>query len=119
MISLKAAVAITTGRVRVRWLAIARLGQEARTQWPQVEDLGPLMPVNGRLSFAYWANWLQNPQAQALSHLLLLRAELFDDRATRPFFASLLPGGDKRGLVAQAFAPLAAKRPSKPAANTD
>jgi serine/threonine-protein kinase HipA len=71
--------------------------------WLQGAHLGTLMPVNGRLSFAYSAHWLQNPQAQALSHSLPLRAEPFDDRATRPFFAGLLPEGDKRGLVAQAL----------------
>lgn len=30
-----------------------------------------------------------------------MQAEAFDDKATRPFFAGLLPEGDKRRLIAQ------------------
>ncbi|MCV2367224.1 type II toxin-antitoxin system HipA family toxin [Roseateles oligotrophus] len=71
--------------------------------WLNGEQLGVLMQVDGRLGFAYTANWLQNPASQALSHSLPLRPEAFDDRATRPFFAGLLPEGDKRRLVAQAL----------------
>lgn len=36
-----------------------------------------------------------------LSYNLPLQAEAFDDKATRPFFAGLLPEGDKRKLIAQ------------------
>lgn len=71
--------------------------------WLKAAHLGTLMQVDGRLGFTYSASWLQNPAAQALSHSLPLRSEAFDDRAARPFFAGLLPEGNKRRLVAQAL----------------
>jgi len=73
--------------------------------WFQGEQVGVLTQVNGRLAFAYTAQWLQQAQADeakaTLSQSLPLRAEPFDDRETRPFFAGLLPEGDKRIQVAQ------------------
>lgn len=81
--------------------------------WLLGERIGTLMQVDGRLNFAYLPQWLAQadttPGASAnlpsgpLSQSLPLRAEPFDDRATRPFFAGLLPEGDKRRLVAQAL----------------
>ena len=65
--------------------------------------VGNLAQVNGRLSFSYTPDWLARNDARPLSHSLPLQAAPFDDRATRPFFAGLLPEGDKRKLVAQAL----------------
>jgi serine/threonine-protein kinase HipA len=57
---------------------------------------GTLSQIEGRLSFAY------APGANtALSHSLPIRSEPFDDRASRPFFAGLLPEGGKRKLIAK------------------
>jgi serine/threonine-protein kinase HipA len=69
--------------------------------WLQGQHVGQLAQVDGRLSFSYTAQWLQSANARPLSHHLPLRAEAFDDKATRPFFAGLLPEGDKRWLIAQ------------------
>ncbi len=57
---------------------------------------GTLTQIDGRLSFAY------TPDATTpLSQSLPLRAEPFDDRASRPFFAGLLPEGGKRKQIAK------------------
>jgi serine/threonine-protein kinase HipA len=71
--------------------------------WLFGAPIGLLTQVEGRLAFAYLPDWLASDQATSLSQSLPLRAEPFDDRATRPFFAGLLPEGDKRRLVAQAL----------------
>jgi len=76
--------------------------------WLQGEHTGTLMQIDGRLGFVYAPAWLARtaaavPLAVPLSQSLPLRAEPFDDRATRPFFAGLLPEGEKRRLVAQAL----------------
>ena len=63
--------------------------------------VGDLMQINGKLAFSYAPAWLQRTDAVALSYSLPLQAELFDDHATRPFFAGLLPEGNKRKLIAQ------------------
>lgn len=65
--------------------------------------IGTLTQADGRLAFCYRPEWLANGHATPLSQSLPLRAEAFDDKATRPFFAGLLPEGDKRRLVAQAL----------------
>ncbi|MBV5327579.1 MAG: type II toxin-antitoxin system HipA family toxin [Chlorobium sp.] len=57
--------------------------------------------IDGRLSFAYSRDWLNTSNSIPLSQSLPLQAEAFDDRASRPFFAGLLPEGDKRKLIAQ------------------
>ncbi len=67
------------------------------------QSVGQLIQADGRLSFSYSPRWLQSPSAQPLSRSLPLRPESFDDKATRPFFAGLLPEGDKRKLVAMAL----------------
>ena len=74
--------------------------------WLLGHHVGSLMRVDGRLAFAYAAPWLQQAVAtggagMALSQSLPLRPELFDERATRPFFAGLLPEGEQRRLVAK------------------
>ena len=71
--------------------------------WLFGEHIGTLMQTDGRLGFAYAPSWLATGKALALSQSLPLQSEPFDDRATRPFFAGLLPEGDKRRLVAQAL----------------
>ena len=67
------------------------------------QSVGQLIQADGRLSFSYSPRWLQSPSAQPLSRSLPLRPKPFDDKATRPFFAGLLPEGDKRKLVAMAL----------------
>ncbi len=74
--------------------------------WLLGQHVGSLMQVDGRLAFAYAAPWLQQAATtggagMALSQSLPLRPEPFDDRATRPFFAGLLPEGEQRRLVAK------------------
>lgn len=77
--------------------------------WLLGQHAGSLMQVDGRLSFAYAAPWLQQSAATSalggagavLSQSLPLQPEPFDDRATRPFFAGLLPEGEQRRLVAK------------------
>ena len=71
--------------------------------WLLGQSVGQLIQADGRLSFGYSPRWLQSPSAQPLSHSLPLRPESFDDKAARPFFAGLLPEGDKRKLVAMAL----------------
>lgn len=62
---------------------------------------GILSQIDGLLSFAYSSDWLNTSNSIPLSQSLPLQAKAFDDRATRPFFAGLLPEGDKRKLIAQ------------------
>lgn len=69
--------------------------------WLLGHHVGHLAQVDGRLSFYYAKQWLQSAKACPLSHHLPLQEAAFDDRATRPFFAGLLPEGDKRRLIAQ------------------
>ena len=71
--------------------------------WLFSDHVGTLALVDGRLAFCYTAGWLSQPDAVALSHSLPVRAEPFDDRATRPFFAGLLPEGQMRRLIARQF----------------
>ena len=47
--------------------------------------------------------WVSRPDAIPLSASLPVRAEPFDDRAARPFFAGLLPEQEKRDQVARAL----------------
>lgn len=71
--------------------------------WLFGSPIGTLTQADGRLAFSYRPEWLAGGQGTPLSQSLPLQAEAFDDRATRPFFAGLLPEGDKRRLVAQAL----------------
>ncbi len=73
------------------------------TVWLFGRYVGSLAQIDGRLSFSYAPEWLNQNRAEMLSQSLPLQLEPFDDRATRPFFAGLLPEGDKRKLVAQAL----------------
>ncbi len=69
--------------------------------WLLGQQVGQLAQVDGRLNFSYSSQWLQSANARPLSHHLPLQAAAFDDKATRPFFAGLLPEGDKRRLIAR------------------
>ena len=78
--------------------------------WLLGEPVGMLEQRNGRLSFSYAADFIAKKTVSTgntpntsffLSQSLPLRAEPFDDHATRPFFAGLLPEGGKRKLIAQ------------------
>ncbi|MFZ2628141.1 MAG: type II toxin-antitoxin system HipA family toxin [Rugosibacter sp.] len=71
--------------------------------WLFADRVGTLALVDGRLNFCYAPAWLSQQDAVALSASLPLRAEPFDDRKTRPFFAGLLPEGQMRRLIAQQF----------------
>lgn len=71
--------------------------------WLFSDHIGTLLQEHGRLSFTYAPHWLIADHATPLSQSLPLQAEPFDDRAARPFFAGLLPEGDKRRLVAQSL----------------
>jgi serine/threonine-protein kinase HipA len=71
--------------------------------WLFGKQIGTLSQIDGRLSFSYLSDWLNTSNAIPLSQSLSLQSEAFDDRATRPFFAGLLPEGDKRKLIAQAL----------------
>lgn len=64
--------------------------------WLLGAHIGILSQVDGRLNFTY-APGVTTPLSQSLP----IRAESFDDRATRPFFAGLLPEGGKRKQIAK------------------
>ncbi len=69
--------------------------------WLLGQHVGQLAQIDGRLSFGYIPQWLQSANARPLSHHLPLQAERFDHKASRAFFAGLLPEGDKRRLIAK------------------
>ncbi len=64
--------------------------------WLLGAQVGTLTQVDGRLQFTYLPT-----AAVPLSQSLPLRVESFDDRASRPFFAGLLPEGGKRRQIAK------------------
>ena len=64
--------------------------------WLLGAHIGTLSQIDGRLRFAY-APGASTPVSQSLP----IRLEPFDDRATRPFFAGLLPEGGKRKQIAK------------------
>jgi len=64
--------------------------------WLLGAHVGTLSQIEGRLSFAYSPG-----VTTALSQSLPIRPEPFDDRASRPFFAGLLPEGVKRKQIAK------------------
>lgn len=71
--------------------------------WLFADHVGVLLQERGRLAFTYATTWLSREDAIAVSASLPLQAETFDDQATRPFFAGLLPEGQLRRLIAQQF----------------
>jgi serine/threonine-protein kinase HipA len=68
--------------------------------WFFGECVGVLTQDEGYLSFQYLPKWLESKNAKPLSQSLPLRTEPFDDKISKPFFAGLLPEGDKRAAVA-------------------
>ncbi|HEY1215781.1 MAG TPA: type II toxin-antitoxin system HipA family toxin, partial [Bryobacteraceae bacterium] len=58
---------------------------------------------HGDLGFRYDADWLSDPEKPAISVSLPKRAEPFNRRQTRPFFAGLLPEEEQRDAVARAL----------------
>lgn len=64
--------------------------------WLLGGHIGTLSQIEDRLSFTY-APGVSTPLSQSLP----IRSESFDDRATRPFFAGLLPEGGKRRQIAK------------------
>lgn len=68
--------------------------------WFFGECVGVLTQDAGYLSFRYLPECLESRQAKPLSQSLPLRAEPFEDKVAKPFFAGLLPEGDKRAAVA-------------------
>ncbi|WP_158918689.1 type II toxin-antitoxin system HipA family toxin [Caulobacter sp. S45] len=58
---------------------------------------------HGDLAFTYAADWLTDPQKFAISISLPKRANTFNRRETRPFFAGLLPDEGQRDAVARAL----------------
>lgn len=68
--------------------------------WFFGECVGVLTQDEGYLSFQYSPEWLESSKAKPLSQSLPLRTEPFDDKIAKPFFAGLLPEGDKRAAVA-------------------
>ena len=69
--------------------------------WFFGECVGVLTQDMGQLSFRYLPQWLESKNAIPLSQSLPLIAEPFADKLTKPFFAGLLPEGDKRLTVAK------------------
>lgn len=69
--------------------------------WLNARKVGRLDQEAGRIAFAYDDAYLTSAEAVPLSASLPLRAEPFDDRAARPFFAGLLPDESKREQVAR------------------
>lgn len=55
----------------------------------------------GRMQFAYDAEWLDNPEAVALSHSLPLREEEFSQRECQGFFGGILPEEANREVIAR------------------
>ncbi len=58
---------------------------------------------HGDLSFAYGQAWLDDPARPPISQSLPKRAEPFNRRETRPFFAGLLPEEAQREAVARSL----------------
>ncbi len=58
---------------------------------------------HGDLGFAYAETWATDPARAAISQSLPKRLEPFNRRATRPFFAGLLPDEAQREAVARAL----------------
>jgi serine/threonine-protein kinase HipA len=56
---------------------------------------------HGDLGFAYTQAWLDDPARPPISQSLPKRAEAFNRRETRPFFAGLLPEEAQREIVAK------------------
>lgn len=72
--------------------------------WWDEDRVGSLyLDENGDLSFIYDSSWLAATARPAISVSLPKRAEAFNRRDTRPFFAGVLPDEDQRDAVARAL----------------
>lgn len=69
--------------------------------WDQVLVGAFRLDQHGELSFVYDPTWLENPAAPPISQSLPKRAEPFNRREARPFFAGLLPEETQREVVAR------------------
>ena len=63
--------------------------------------IGNLTRENGRLSFQYHREWLEDPTSYPLSLSLPLRTVAFTDPETMIWFGNLLPEGDFLNAVAR------------------
>jgi serine/threonine-protein kinase HipA len=63
--------------------------------------VGQLLLDEGHMVFEYADSWLKNTQAVPLSHSLPLRAERFDRKVCRGYFAGILPEESKRHMLAK------------------
>jgi len=63
--------------------------------------IGMLSRENGRLSFRYDRQWLDDSYSHPLSLSLPLREDPFSDAETRTWFGNLLPEGDILNAVAR------------------
>lgn len=64
-------------------------------------QVGTLRKTNGRLSFWYWPEYLEQVQATPLSATLPCRAESYGHAATEAFFSGLLPDSPVREKLAR------------------
>ena len=72
--------------------------------WWDAAVVGALqIDEHGDLAFTYDEAWLADPAKRAISISLPKRAETFNRRETRPFFAGLLPDEGQREAVARAL----------------
>lgn len=72
------------------------------TVWWAAAQVGALrIDEHGDLEFQYGDAWLADPLARPISISLPKQAEAFNRRATRPFFAGLLPEEGQRVAVAR------------------
>src|ERR1035437_4587571 len=77
------------------WKAWSDMARQLEV-WLLGARIGTLSQIDGRLSFAY-ASGATTPLSQSLP----LQVDPFDDRATRPFFAGLLPEAGQRMQIAK------------------
>src|SRR5260221_10135379 len=76
--------------------------KSALSIWGDGRIVGQLtLDEHGDMEFIYDAAWLADDDARSLSCSLPKRAEPFDRRETRPFFAGLLPEETIREAVAR------------------
>ena len=59
-----------------------------------------IQDISGKIQFTYAQDYLQNPEALALSHSLPLRENTFSANECRGFFSGLLPEAEKREIIA-------------------
>jgi serine/threonine-protein kinase HipA len=60
-----------------------------------------IQDIHGKNSFTYSRDYLQMPQAMAISTSLPLQEKPFDNNATHAFFTGLLPEESQRKIIAR------------------